>query len=952
MKFFNLNKNTFAKLNPIKQLKMGKKRPIFKLIMIWGAYGLLGFCLVAAFAFAWFSKDLPTPSRIANTKTAESTKFYDRTGTILLYETGEQKRTVIKNDQISQYLKDATVSIEDTKFYQHHGINYKAIASALYEKITGKRQVTRGGSTITQQYVKNALVGSDRSITRKIKEAILAVELEFMYNKEEILTMYLNQIPYGNATAGAEAAAKLYYGKTAKDLTLAEAATMAAIPNAPSYYSPYGAHVICQPDSNSPCLISRRNYVLGQMVKTGKITQVEADEAKKVDTTTVGVAVKPRKDSILAPHFVMYVQEQIADQFGEDKIQKEGLTIITTLDYDKQKIAQDAITNGITKVNKYGGNNAALVAEDPKNGQILAMIGSKDYFDSSIDGNVNITDSVRQPGSSFKPFTYATAFKKPEYSPSKILYDFETDFGGSYIPHNYNGRSNGPLTIRYALGNSLNIPAVKTMALVGMDNVIRTAEDMGITTLTDKKRYGLSLALGVAEVKPVEMANAYSVFANGGTKHDTTPILKVTDANKKVLYDFDKNKAQEKQVLDPQIAYEISSILSDNPNRAPTFGARGPLVFNNRTVASKTGTTNDFRDAWTVGYTPSISVAIWTGNNSGKLMKGGADGSVVAAPIFHEFIEKSLANVPNEEFIRPPQIQELTVEKYSNKLPSEYSKDLTKDIFAEWQIPKDKDDLHKVINVCKGTNKIAPEGTSTDLIEQKMLTDLHSEKPDNPSWEGPVRAWAQANGMIAEIPTETCDPASMTPSVSITSPLNSATLSGQSTISLSVQSLSGIKSVELFIDGVSIGQLASPYSVTYNFSSLQAGSHKILAIVTNDQGFSSRDEIPVLVSMPINPVISLGSIKISALSTDINWTTDRKTTGKITYHFEGGLDQQKNDNFADTTHKTTLISLKPNTKYYFSVTATDENGKSDSVNGDFTTSLNSEVIDQTLGNGN
>lgn len=936
MKFFHWRK---VKDKIVKDLQIHKrKKNIPKLILFILGYTALTLCLVAVISFAWFSKDLPTPSKIAGRKPTISTKIYDRTGEILLYETGEQKRTIITSDQIPTFLKDATVSTEDANFYKHHGLDFKAILSAIVEKVTGRRQVARGGSTITQQYVKNALLTSDRSLTRKAKEAILSVELELMFKKDEILTMYLNEIPYGNATAGAEAAARVYYGKQAKDLTLAEAATLAAIPKAPTFYSPYGTHV--------DKLIIRKEYVLDQMVKNGRITLAQSEEAKKEDTTTLGIALKPRRDSMLAPHFAMYVMEQIANEFGEEKIQKEGLKIITTLDYDKQKIAEQAVTDGAAKLAKYGGTNAALVAVDPKNGQILSMVGSMDYFNVAIDGNVNVADSARQPGSSFKPFAYATAFKKPGYSPSKIIFDLETDFG-NYVPHNYNNRSNGPVTMRTALSNSLNVPAVKVMALAGIDNTLKTASDMGITTLTQRDRYGLSLVLGSGEVKPVEMAGAFSVFATGGIKNPITPILKISDASSKTIYDFEKDKKPAKQVLDSQVAYEISNILSDNKSRSLVFGTNSQLNFPDRVVAAKTGTTNDFKDAWTVGFTPSISVAVWTGNSDATKMKAGADGSIVAAPIFHNFIDKAMANVPNEEFTRPKGITEVTVEKYSNKLPSAYSTQTTTDIFAEWQVPKDKDDLHKVYRVCKGTNKLAPEGMDPALIEDKVLTDLHSEMPNYPNWEGPVRAWAIANNMTADVPTETCDAASFVPTVSVVSPASGATVSGEINILASANSAYGVKEVEFFIDDVLVGtSSSSPYNINYDLvnANISAGSHKISAVITDSNGSTSRDEIPVVVQTT-KPVITISSSKVSSnpdLSFDISWTTDRPTTWELIYSSSviPALTIESPVATA-TTHKTTIINLLHGLKYTFTIHVTDANQNTAEYTGSFDTPLSS-----------
>lgn len=806
------------------------------------SYWLLGFLLFIGILFAWFAKDLPTSDKIANIQIAQSTKIYDRTGQTLLYETGDEKRTIITDDQISQYVKDATVSVEDPNFYSNFGIEPKAILSAIGSRLLGKTNTLRGGSTITQQYVKNSFLTSDRSLSRKIKEAILSIEIEFMYNKEEILTMYLNEIPYGNATGGIEAAAQLYYGVSAKNVTLAQAATLAAIPQAPTYYSLYGSH--------TDALVARRNYVLEQMVKYGKITQEQADAAKNEDTTTVGTIVKEKHDSILAPHFALYVLQQAADKYGEDAVSK-GLTITSTLDWNKQQAAVKAVDNGATKLTKYNASNAALIAVDPKTGQILSMVGSKNYFDTTIDGNVNITDSERQPGSSFKPIVYATALKQVDFSPSKILFDLETNFGGtpSYTPQNYNGKFNGPVTARQALSNSLNIPAVKTLALAGIDNVISTASDLGITSLTNRSSYGLSLALGVAEISPIQMASAFGVFANSGTRNETTSFLKVTDASGEVLYDYDKDHPTATQVLDPQIAYEIANILSDNNSRALVFGTRTQLYFADRTVAVKTGTTSNFKDAWAIGFTPSIAVAVWTGNSDNTAMKTGADGSVLAAPIFHQYIVNALADTANESFTQPSGIQAVTVEKYSNKLPTQYSSETTTDIFASWQVPTNQDDLHKAVKVCKGTDLLAPDNAPDSMVEEKVYVDLHSEKPSNSNWENPVRAWASEHGMTSTVPTTYCDISSIAPTISLTAPSNNATVSGTTTITVSASGASGIKSVTYYIDGVSIGESTnSPYSLTYNFSAVSEGSHALSAQITDNNSMTATSTVNITIA--------------------------------------------------------------------------------------------------------
>jgi len=910
-----------------------KKMPKWKIALFICAYVAIVFVFITAIAFAWFAKDLPTPTKIANRRAVESTKLYDRTGQTLLYETGDQKRTIVESNQISQYLKDATVATEDADFYKHHGFNAKAVMAAVGEKVFGRTRRTRGASTITQQYVKNALLTSDRSLTRKFKELILSVELEFMFNKDQILTMYLNEIPYGNSNAGAEAASKMYFGKPAKDLTLAEAATLAAIPQAPSYYSPYGTH--------TKELVARKNYVLDRMVETGKISKDEADKAKHVDTLALGTELKPRHDTMLAAHFAMYTLEKIAEQYGEEKVQKEGLKIITTLDYDKQKMAEQAISDGVPKLTKYNASNAALVAVDPKTGEILSMVGSKDYFDTSIDGNVNVADSLRQPGSSFKPFSYATAFKKKEYSPSKIIFDLETDFGGGYIPHNYNGRTNGPVTMRQALSNSLNIPAVKVMSLAGMDNVIRTATNMGITTLTDRDRYGLSLALGAAEVRPVEMAGAFSGFATGGVKHDTTPILKITDSSGKTIYEYKSEKDKGKEVLDPQIAYEINNILSDNSARSLIFGTHSALYFPNRTVAAKTGTTTDFKDAWTVGYTPSLAVAVWVGNSNASKMSSGADGSVVAAPMFHNFIEKALANVPDEAFARPKEIQDLEVEKWSNKLPGDNSPERTKDIFATWQIPKEKDDVHVKVRVCKVNGKLAPKDLPENLSEDRLFTNLHSERPDNPNWENPVIGWAQGHGMYDAPPTDYCDAKDTSPSLSFSSPANGATISGSMTISVTPSVTPKITRVEYFIDDISIGTgdaNTANFVKTYDFSSLSDGNHKLSASATDENGtnVTATEYITVTSTLSISAV----NASVTSNSATITWTTNLPATTQVFYGLSSALGSESTLSPSMlTSHSVNLFGLSANTTYHYKVSSVD--GSNETKNSSIITFITS-----------
>lgn len=913
------------KKNFYKKSKFGFKS-LTKLL----TYASLVVVLFVVILFAWFSKDLPTPGNIARRTTAQSTKIFDRNGG-LLYETGDQKRTSVTSDQISDNLKKATIATEDKNFYNHHGIDFRGVLRAVYNNIFHRGQNSQGGSTLTQQYVKLALLDTQQTYTRKIKELILSLEIEQMYSKDQILTMYLNEIPYGSNVAGAEAASQMYFGIPAKDLSVTQAATLAAIPRSPTYYSPYGIH--------TKDLITRRNYVLDRMVSVGYLKEDEAKTAKIVDTTTVNagfdknkVGVRPRKDSIKAPHFALYVLDQLAEKYGDDVINKQGLKVVTTLDSGKQAIAEKAVTDGAANNKKYNANNAALTSIDPKTGQVLAMVGSKDFFDTSIDGNVNVATSNRQPGSSFKPIVYATAFKKAENSPSRILFDLTTDFGGGYTPHDFDSRTRGPVTMRTALSNSLNIPAVKTLDLAGIPETIGTAHDLGITTINNKPGdYGLALALGTAEVKQVDFVGAYSVFATGGIKHDTITVLKVEDNQGKLLYQYDPAQDKGKQVLDPQIAYEIASITSDNQARSMIFGAHSALYFPDRTVAAKTGTTSDFKDGWTMGFTPSLVTGVWVGNNDNTPMKG-SDGVVVAGPIFHQYMQQALAGTPNEEFPRPAEVVDVTVDKYSNKLPSELSSELTTDIFATWQVPKTKDDVHVSIRVCKANGLLAGDAVPDILAEFRTFINLHSEEPKKPNFEGPVRAWAQASGLNLLPPTDTCDATALAPTVKITSPANNADISGTFSITSNTAGASGIKQVEYFIDNISIGIAVSPFSINYNTASLSLGKHKLTAVATDNNGSTVKDEITTNVTKTTASFSSVVAQTVDATHTKITWQTSAATTSHIDYGVATGVYTLSKDDVVQTTTHSLTITVTAGGHYFYKLSGTDSGGTTSSSN--------------------
>ncbi len=788
----------------------------------------LSFLFIVALLFAWFSKDLPTPGKIKRRYVIQSSQIFARDGKTPLYAiSGSFRRKVIPQSEIPLNVQHATVAIEDKDFYHHIGVDFKGVARAFYRNFTRKR-ISQGGSTITQQFVKNALLSPKRTYTRKIKEVILSLEIEIMYSKDQVLTMYLNEIPYGSNAYGVEAASQTYFNKHAKDLNLNESAILAALPQAPTYYT-----------NHKDDLKVRRNLVLRRMVEQNYITQQQADEAKQMPVKFI-----PRRENITAPHFVMYLKEVLIEKYGEKMVEEGGLKIVSTLDPNKQKIAEKVVSGQINRLHGYGASNAGLVSINPRDGQILAMVGSVDYFNTDNDGNFNVTVAERQPGSSFKPLVYAAGFKE-KYNPASNLFDLTTNFGG-YTPKNYDGRTRGPVTIRTALGNSLNIPAVKMLGLVGIDKALDTAHDMGITTLQDRNRYGLSLVLGGGEVKPLDMATAYGVFADSGTLHPTTPILKVEDANGNVLEEWsDKEK---KQVLDPQVAYEISNVLSDVNAKKPVFSfAMDSLTLKDRPAAVKTGTTNAYRDAWTIGYTPSLVTAVWAGNNDNRPMTA-AGGAIAAAPIWDAYMEQALSGSKKENFWRPPGIKEVVVDKMSNKLPSQYSPQTIKDIFASWQVPTERDDIHVMVRVCIDNGLLAPKGASDNYTEEKLFTNIHSEFPDRPNWETPVRAWARSHSMGEPAPTEYCKISDIKPAVSITSPNNNATVSGNFTIEASASADSGIEQVEFFIDDVSIATDDSkPYSTTYNANELSNGYHEIAVRATANNGSSYRAKITIKV---------------------------------------------------------------------------------------------------------
>jgi len=715
------------------------------------------FILMTGILIIWFSSlRIPDFQSFENRKIINSTKIYDRTGKILLYDIHQDiKKTDISFDKMNVNIKNATVAIEDSEFYNHNGIRITSIIRAVLSNLFNSIGKTQGGSTITQQLVKNTLLTQDKTITRKIKEWVLAIKIDKLMPKEKILEFYLNENPYGGNIYGIEEASKTYFNKNAQDLTLAEAAYLASIPQSPTLLSPYG--------KNKDKLDARKNLVLEKMLDLNFISQEEYNTAFNEKVTFIPQSTV----GIKAPHFIFFIKDYLEQKYGNEVVEQGGLSVITTLNYDLQTKGEEIVKEGALKNEKdWNGKNAGLVAIDPKTGQILTMIGSRDYFDKNIDGNYNIATALRQPGSSFKPFIYATAFNKG-FSPETVLFDLPTEFQTTcnaygtafpghnqnecYMPEDYDGKTVGPINLRSALAESRNIPAVKLFYLSGLKDSLKTAEDMGISTLTDISRYGLTLVIGGGEVSLLDMTSAYGVFANNGIRNQYTGILKIEDINGKILEEYTYNP---KEVLPKNTTLIISDILSDNIARAPTFGLSSPLFIPGKNIAVKTGTTNNNKDAWTIGYTPSMVVGVWAGNNDNIAMKKG--GSAVAGPIWNKFITEALKTLPNEKFEKPnietnPKIVKPVLRGY-------------------WQ-------GNENFFIDKISGKLAGEFTPKETTIEKVITNVHSilywidrdnilgPAPTNPldnpqfnNWEIPIKNWWAQNNNKYKITTWTEKP--------------------------------------------------------------------------------------------------------------------------------------------------------------------------------------------------
>lgn len=770
--------------------------------------------------FFWISTfQLPNlDSSFVDRKVVSSTKIYDKTGKILLYDVNQDiRRTVVPFDQISRNVKNASIAIEDREFYQHNGIQIKSILRAIFVNTTALGY-SQGGSTITQQVVKNSLLSKEKILSRKIKEWVLALKLEKVLTKDEILAMYLNESPYGGSIYGVEEASQVYFGKKALDLTVAESAYLAALPQAPTYFSPFRA--------NKDKLDERKNLVIQEMLRDGFITEEEATTAR-----AEVVVFKPKQtEGIKAPHFVFYVIDQLNKKYSEDVVRNNGLRVITTLDYELQQKGEEiAKRNALANKTKFNAENAAFIVLDPKTGGILSMIGSRDYFDTEIDGNFNASISPnRQPGSTFKPFVYAEAFIKG-YTPETVLFDAKTQFstnclpenltsiGGCYSPDNYDMKNRGPLTLRDSLAQSINVTSVKTLYLAGLRDSLALAKKMGIESLKGPEQYGLTLVLGGGEVSLLEIAGAYTVFANEGVRNPPYAIQEVKDISGTVLETYKQNP---RDVLPTEVALNISSILSDNVARAPAYGQSSFLSFTNQDVAVKTGTTNDYRDAWIIGYTPQVTLGAWVGNNNNSPMEKKVAGFIVA-PMWREYMDEILKFVPSTSFSDP-----VKEDSYSLKPV----------LRGKWQ-----GGISYLIDSVSG--QTATEFTPKESIQELLSGGIRSilfwlnkdnprgAGPGNPSsepqykyWEYGINRWLEENGVqqpsdpILPQRYDTVHTSTNKPTISITNPVPNSNFKHTDTVSVSVTTGGSfpVKKVEFFINNIHIGEsINTPFSFSF-----------------------------------------------------------------------------------------------------------------------------------------
>lgn len=794
---------------------MNKKQKALRTILSAGVIGALGLFVLLLIYTVYLLIVLPNPAELRDMNLTESTLIMDREGNLLYAIHGEENRESLSElDEISPWLIDATLAIEDDGFYNHIGIDIPAIVRAVLSEIgIGS---PRGGSTITQQFVKNTFLSSEHTYKRKFQEILLSLLIELKFSKDEILLMYLNAIPYGSNSYGIELAADRYFDKDAVDLTLAESAILAGIPNAPTRYSPYGnyRHSVLyfelteeslqgrviegeadleddeftrgllgttfeMPDGSTFYIQGRADLVLQNMVNLEMISE---DEMEGALADIAEIEFKPYAETIEAPHFVLWIKQMLEEKYGSAIVEQGGLKVYTTLDPEFQEAAEQAIADRKDfNADNYDAGNAAMISVHPGTGQILAMVGSSDYFDDEIDGQVNMVTSLRQPGSSFKPFVYALAFLN-QYTPATVLYDVETKIGTD-TPNNYDGTFMGPMTIREALAQSRNIPAAKAYFLAGQeDAIIPFVEPFGFENLSHDTSYGWPLALGTAEVTPLELAEAYIVFANGGYHIEPTAILKIENADGEILEQWEEDQVEKTQVLDEQAAYLINDILSD-----PSVSLGASMRVDSIDNAAKTGTSNKKlsngnilpNNAWLAAYTPSLVTITWAGNADGTTMNANAGGYNTAAPIWKSYISSILDRLEPTNWNKPEEIKEIAISLASGQLPSDLTpSDMIKtEVFASYAVPTGIDPAYTTVLIETITDRLATEFSPEYAVEEKTFRIHQSILADLwPNWQAGIDAWVEEQEDEEQPPTEMADDihnadnAQNIPEIAITSP--------------------------------------------------------------------------------------------------------------------------------------------------------------------------------------
>ncbi len=822
--------------------------------------GLFGTIIV----FAYFSRELPDPTRLLERSFELSTRFYDRNDKLIYEVFGDKNRTLVKLEEVNPYVTYATLSVEDSEFYLHKGYSIRGMARALRNTFTGEG--LQGGSTLTQQVIKNTLLTQDRTIVRKIKEMILSLQLENKYSKDEIIQMYLNETPYGGQNYGIYSASKAYFNKLPKDLTVAESAYLAGLPQRPSYYSQFGA--------NPEAGLERKDYVLYLMHERGWVAgdskrhylSTEDYEAAKSEELRFETARVPLE----APHFVFYAKSYLVDLLGEDAVEKGGLKVKTSIDLDVQKLAQDTVTNELDKSANLNVWNGAMVVLDPKTGQILAMVGSKGYNldpqpegcvsgtsgenSCKFDPYVNVALSLRQPGSAIKPVTYASMLQQG-YSAAYPFLDMPIAFEGSapdkpYEPENYDGIFRGVVSMRRSLANSLNIPAVEALKIGGIDNMIDLAEKMGISTFTDRDRYGLALTLGGGETRLLELTGAFSVFAAEGMYNKPTPIIEVLDSNGKVVY---KAQHQSTRALDEGTAFLISDILSDNGARSDVFGSNSLLNIPGHTVAAKTGTTDDKRDNYAMGYTPFVVVGVWVGNsNNEKMNPYIASGISGASPIWNTFMKEYLKNKEDQKFNIPSNVEKFEVDRLTGGLPyDDFEK--RSEWFVKGTEPTARSDWFQRLEICEIDGRIANEGCKdagkTDEESFVRITAPYSE------WQPAVDAWVKEKYkdddkffpplMVSKLEFDGDSVSNKDDvNVEIVGVKDGQSVPLKFRLNVEISAYNDIKVVRIYMDDNKIAEDdSSPYGYNFELSASDIGSHEFKATVTDEDGNKGEAKI-------------------------------------------------------------------------------------------------------------